>query len=222
MQNNILSKGCVLTKNNKTNALSNFVDLLKHLIHFTRNCFFVLLVLIALTVSIALVDSVVNQFRNKKLPALIDTYEIVSPSMTPTIKVDDAIMIRRIDYKSLKKGDIITFKSSDPRLNGMVITHRINEVLKDSKGNISFITKGDNNYSVDDAEVLPENIYGKVFVKIPFYNAIKRTITNPLIIVGIIVILLGLIINRNKKGKNRQISEEIELLTFEDEYVEVL
>lgn len=222
MQDNMLSKDYILSKTSKTNVMSKFVDLLKHLVHLIRNCFLVLLALITLTVSIVLVDSIVNQFRNKKLPALIDTYEIVSPSMTPTIKVNDAIMIRRVDYKSLKKGDIITFKSSDQRLNGMVITHRINEVLKDEKGNISFITKGDNNYSVDDTEVLPENIYGKVVVKIPFYNVIKKTISNPLIIVGIIVILLALIINSNKKGKNRQKSEEIELLTFDDEYVEVL
>lgn len=222
MQDNTLSKKYTLSKNSKLNYMSSFVDLLKHFIHFTRNCFFILLTLVALTVSIVLVDNVINQFRDKKLPALIDTYEIVSPSMTPTIKVNDAILVRRVNYKSLKKGDIITFKSSDPRLNGMVITHRINEVLKDKNGNISFITKGDNNYSVDDAEVLPENIYGKVAVKIPFYNVIKKTISNPLIIAGIIVILLGLIINRNKKIRNMQSGEEIELLTFDDECVEIL
>lgn len=222
MQDNVMSKDYFSSKNSSSGFMSNFVDLLKHLIHFTRNCLFVILILIATVVSITLIDGVINQFRSQKLPALIDTYEIVSPSMTPTIKVNDAIMIRRVDYKSLKKGDIITFKSSDPRLNGMIITHRINEIVKDEKGKVSFITKGDNNYSIDDALVLPENIYGKVVTKVPFYSTIKKVISNPLIIGSIIIILLLLIINRSKKDKNINTDQEIELLSFDDEKLEII
>ena len=222
MQDNILSKDYYLSKKRNATAMSNIVDLLKHLLHFTRNCLFVVLILVSFLVSITLIDSVINQFRSEKLPALIDTYEIVSPSMTPTIKVNEAIMVRRVDYKSLKKGDIITFKSSDSRLNGMVITHRINEIVKDKNGKISFITKGDNNYSVDDAMVLPENIYGKVVTKIPFYSTIKKVISNPLIIISIITILVVLIINRNKKNKRSIYEDEIELLSFEEEKLEII
>lgn len=222
MQGNILSNGYITQKNNKTSILSNVVDLLKRFAHFIRNIFIVLLVFVTALVSIVLVDKGINAFRNEKLPALLDTYVIATPSMTPTIKVDDAILVRRVDYKNLKKGDIITFKSSDPRLNGMIITHRINEVVEDSNGNISFITKGDNNTFVDDAKVLPQNIYGKVVTKVPFYSTIKNIISNPIVIALFIVVMVAIIVNRNKKSRNITKKEEIELLTFDEEAIEII
>ena len=91
-----------------------------------------------------------------------------------------------------------------------------------AKGKVSFITKGDNNYSIDDALVLPENIYGKVVTKVPFYSTIKKVISNPLIIGSIIIILLLLIINRSKKDKNINTDQEIELLSFDDEKLEII
>ena len=222
MQDNVMSNGYVASNNSKTNTMSNVVDLLKHALHFIRNILLTLLIFITFIISIVLVDKGINVFRNEKLPALLDTYVIATPSMTPTIKVDDAILVRRVDYKSLKKGDIITFKSSDSRLNGMVITHRINEVITDENGNITFVTKGDNNKNVDDAQVLPENIYGKVMVKVPFYSAIKKTISNPIVISLVIVVMVALIVNRNKKSKKIEKEEEIELLTFDEEAIEII
>ena len=222
MQDNVLSKGYISSNNKKTINMSKNVDLLKHFIHLIRNCLLVLTVLISLLISVILVDNIVNQFRDKKLPAILDTYEIVSPSMTPTIKVGDTIMVRRVDYKTLKKGDIITFKSSDSRLNGIIITHRINEVLKDSNGNITFVTKGDNNYDVDDSVVLPQNIYGKVVVKLPFFTTIKKNISNPIVIALIFVLIIGTIVNRKKKYNKKEKHEEIELLDFKEEKIEII
>lgn len=222
MQDNVLSNGYVTSKNSKTNALSNIVDLLKHFVRFVRNIFVVLLAFVTILVSIVLIDKGINAFRSEKLPALLDTYVIATPSMTPTIKVDDAVLVRRVDYKDLKKGDIITFKSSDPRFDGMIITHRINEIVKDSNGNISFTTKGDNNVVVDDAKVLPENIYGKVVTKVPFYSTIKSLISNPIVIALFIVVMVALIVNHNKKSRNITKKEEIELLTFDEEAIEII
>ena len=222
MQDNVLSNSYTRSKNSKTSILSNVVDLLKHFVHFVRNIFLVSLAFVTIIISVVLVDKGINAFRNEKLPALLDTYVIATPSMTPTIKVDDAILVRRVDYKDLKKGDIITFKSSDPRLNGMIITHRINEVVTDGNGNVTFITKGDNNSVVDDAAVLPQNIYGKVVTKVPFYNTIKNIISNPKIIALFIVVMVALIVNRNKKNKIAPKKEEIELLTFDEEAIEII
>ncbi len=221
MQDKTLSKNYINSKFFKTKAMSNIVDLLMHFTHLLRNFVFALIIIIAFVISIVLVDKGINAFRTEKLPALIDTYQIVSPSMTPTIKVDETVMVRRVDYKNLKKGDIITFKSSDPRLNGMVITHRINEVVKDKNGNVSFITKGDNNQFVDEAKVLPSNIYGKVVVKIPFFATIKNMFSNPIFIAVVILILFGLIVSRNKK-KYTDKEEEVELLSFDEENIEII
>lgn len=222
MQDNTLSNGYITSKNNKTSIMSNVVDLLKSLAHLVRNFLLVLLAFVTIIVSVVLVDKVINVFRDEKLPALLDTYVIATPSMTPTIKVDDAILVRRVDYKDLKKGDIITFKSSDPRLNGMIITHRINEIVKDGNDNVTFITKGDNNTVVDDATVLPQNIYGKVVTIVPFYSIFKNIISNPIVVALFIVVMVALIVNRNKKSTIVNEKEEIELLTFDEETIEII
>lgn len=222
MQDNTLSNGYIVSKSNKTNIMSNIVNLLKLLAHLVRNFLLVLLVFVTIVISVVLVDKGINAFRDEKLPALLDTYVIATPSMTPTIKVDDAILVRRVDYKTLKKGDIITFKSSDSRLNGMIITHRINEVVKDENGNVTFITKGDNNTAVDDARVLPQNVYGKVVTIVPFYSTLKNLISNPIVIALFIVFIVALIVNRNKKSKISTKTEEIELLTFDEEAIEII
>ena len=221
MNNNILSKTYVSSSNNKTNIVSNIVDLLKHFLHIVINCFFALIIVISAFILIVLIDKGINVFRTEQLPALFDTYEIVSPSMTPTIKVNDAIMIKRTNYKKLKKGDIITFKSSDSRLNGMIITHRINDIITSSNGDIRFITKGDNNATVDDAPVLPKNIYGKVITKVPFYSQIKSLVGNPIFLAVVIVILFGLIVNKTKKNKDIE-KEEIELLDYNEREIEII
>lgn len=222
MQDNTLSNGYITSKNNKTSIMSNVVDLLKSLAHLVRNFLLVLLAFVTIIVSVVLVDKGINVFRDEKLPALLDTYVIATPSMTPTIKVDDAILVRRVDYKDLKKGDIITFKSSDPRLNGMIITHRINEIVKDGNDNVTFITKGDNNTVVDDATVLPQNIYGKVVTIVPFYSIFKNIISNPIVVALFIVVMVALIVNRNKKSTIVNEKEEIELLTFDEETIEII
>lgn len=222
MQDNTLSNGYITSKNNKTSIMSNIVDLLKSLAHLVRNFLLVLLAFVTIIVSVVLVDKVINVFRDEKLPALLDTYVIATPSMTPTIKVDDAILVRRVDYKDLKKGDIITFKSSDPRLNGMIITHRINEIVKDGNDNVTFITKGDNNTVVDDVAVLPQNIYGKVVTIVPFYSIFKNIISNPIVVALFIVVMVALIVNRNKKSTIVNEKEEIELLTFDEETIEII
>ena len=58
-------------------------------------------------------------------PPLYSTYMIVSPSMVPTINVNDAIVVKRIDHDNYKVGDIITFSSIDDNYKGLMITHRI-------------------------------------------------------------------------------------------------
>ena len=55
----------------------------------------------------------------------ISFYTIVSPSMNPTIKVNDAIIVKRDNNDKYIVGDIISFYSTEYDSNGMVITHRI-------------------------------------------------------------------------------------------------
>lgn len=97
---------------------------------------------------------------------LYGSYVIVSQSMTPTIKVKDAIVIKRCNEDEIKIGDVITYKSNDPITEGMMITHRVIEI-NESNGTKYFITKGDNNSLRDELEVYPYQVYGKVVIRIP-------------------------------------------------------
>ena len=87
--------------------------------------------------------------------------------MLPEIQVKDVVVTKKVDAAELEKGDIITFASSDSRFLGTIITHRIIKKNQDKDGNITFQTQGDNNNVADSALVQPNNIYGKVILKIP-------------------------------------------------------
>lgn len=100
-------------------------------------------------------------------PPLYSAYVIISPSMEPTIRVRDAIIVQKTSASKLKKGDIITFNSTDERFSGVTITHRVVEVIKDTKGNPMFRTKGDNNNVEDATLVRDEDLVGRVILKIP-------------------------------------------------------
>ena len=69
---------------------------------------------------------------------------------------------RTTELDQLREGDIINF-----RREGIVITHRILRIQKDAAGNLSFITKGDNNVSEDQEAVLPNDINGPVVKVLP-------------------------------------------------------
>lgn len=85
---------------------------------------------------------------------------VESDSMAPTFVENDLIIDREIDdISSLQKGDVITFWTL---INGQKVknTHRIVEV-NEVNGNVSFVTKGDNNGINDSLAVYPADIIGK-------------------------------------------------------------
>lgn len=144
--------------------------------------FLYILVLILLAVMILFtlyfIDAHKNMKAGVKKHPLFGAYIIISPSMVPTIKVEDAIVIQRKEANELKVGDIITFLSSDPRYSGLTITHRIVGIEKSKKGDLYYKTKGDNNNTEDSALVSYRNVYGKVIVTIPKIGYLQRILTN--------------------------------------------
>ena len=132
---------------------------------------------------------------DSKLP-IYSAYVIVSPSMVPTINVNDGVVVQRVDKQgNLNIGDIITFSSKDIRYSGLTITHRIVGKQTIQNGNLVYRTKGDNNKSEDSSLVSFGDIYGKVLFKVPSVGILYKFITNPFgfiisIIIPIIVILV--------------------------------
>ena len=149
---------------------------------------------------------------------------VLSGSMETQISSGDIVIVKEVDKNTLKKGDIIAFKSND-----IVITHRIDEiVIEDNK--VKYITKGDNNNTRDEGIVLPEQIEGIFKCNIPKLGNFAIFIQTP---IGILVclsipIILLIIIGWNDSRKNteeinqklnkqKEMEKEIEMLKQQNE-----
>lgn len=86
----------------------------------------------------------------------ITTHIVISDSMEPNIHVNDIIIIKESD--SYNVGDVITYISDE----GRSITHRIIDI--DFGG---YIVKGDDNPNRDPGTIRPEQIVGKMILRIP-------------------------------------------------------
>ncbi len=118
---------------------------------------------------------------------------VISPSMDPEYKIGDIVIIKETDTSELKKGDVITFSSLDPVLQGGPVTHRINNIIEEN-GVVKFETKGDANKVVDSDLVTEDRIYGKVQFKIPAVGKAVNFLQTNRIAFFLVVILPMLVI----------------------------
>lgn len=123
-------------------------------------------------------------------------YTIISPSMEPNVRVYDVVVdLNVFNENNIKKGDIITFISNSNVSKGLTVTHRVVDVITNSDGTKSYITKGDNNNKADQAPVNYKDVLGKVLFKIPQLGRIQFLLANKFgWILIILVPALGVII----------------------------
>ena len=125
-------------------------------------------------------DLFFNVYSGKYQNPMFGFYIIVTPSMVPTINVNDGIVIKRVNHDGYNIGDIISFDSSDLVFNGLTVTHRIvdKEIISNDKS--FYTTKGDNNYINDPSKVSTDSIYGKVILIIPKMGYIRNVFSSPI------------------------------------------
>lgn len=121
------------------------------------------------------------------------TMRVLSGSMEPTIKTNSLIVVKKTNSENLKEGDIISFISSDPSLQGNINTHRVVEAVKGDNG-IEFITKGDNNDRNDVYTVKEENVVGEVIYHSYILGVIFSFISKPQVFFFLITVPLILLI----------------------------
>jgi len=92
---------------------------------------------------------------------------IRSGSMEPTIETLSGFIYDKVDVENVKKDDIIVFNWVDENgaflvsENGNIrVIHRVVDIAKDDNGNISLITRGDNNLEDDSMPVTSHNFVG--------------------------------------------------------------
>lgn len=140
----------------------------------------------------------------------IELYTVTSESMSPRIKVNDIIVIKK-GYKNeqYKIGNIITFKRSD----GELITHRIVDVTTSNLVR-AYITKGDNN-AIEDKEIVKyDQIVGRVILTMPKLGSVIALLKNKAFFSLCIAFLILIIIydkkNRNKILERKKVREKYE------------
>ena len=191
---------------NKNNTIFSKIT---YMSHFVLRAFLIALLCLILGFGLLVFVYIGDLVLNNTNP-LFSTYVIVSPSMVPTIKIDDAIIVKRVDNDKYKVGDIITFESNDDNYKGLAITHRIVDKQNLDADTSIYTTKGDNNMIIDPVSVRTDSIYGKVMFKVPSVGKIQEFFSHPanyllcLLIAGFIFIVYDvtrIFVFMNKKRK---------------------
>ena len=90
---------------------------------------------------------------------------VLTDSMYPVIESGDLILCHTAEADEIKVDDVISFY--DPMGNGTsVVTHRVLEI-REENGELSFITKGDNNNVEDQKPVPADALIGIYQSRIP-------------------------------------------------------
>jgi len=126
-------------------------------------------------------------------------FEVQTGSMQGTIDAGDWILVK--DTKSVKVGDIVTYRHSND-----FITHRIIE----SYGG-TFVTKGDANNAADEP-IDQSQIVGKVVKTMAGFGFLRKTLFNPVVIILLIITLylFNLTFKQGKSNFDLKIEELIE------------
>lgn len=108
-------------------------------------------------------------------------YGILSGSMEPKYPVGSLIYVEPKEASEIEVGDVITFKMAAD--SEVVATHR---VVKKDDISMSFVTKGDNNDSIDSSPVSYDRLIGEAVFCIPMLGYVADFIQSSYGIIGCI------------------------------------
>ena len=119
-------------------------------------------------------------------------FRVMTGSMEPEIREDSLLVVKKTPPEDIVPGDVISFFSPDPMLEGAVNTHRVVRIEKEN-GRTQFITKGDANVIEDTYPVDASALVGKAVFKSYWLGKTVSLLSNPLVF-GIIILLPLLVI----------------------------
>lgn len=103
-------------------------------------------------------------------------FTILTGSMKGVYDINDIVLVKEVDKKTLKVGDDIAYLGEKDSYKGKIVTHRIINI--ENKNNQMIIhTKGVSNI-LEDPVITNNKIYGKVESKLTFISLINKTIKN--------------------------------------------
>lgn len=180
-----------------------------------------LILALALTIALSVYSKVTgNQvFQTTVLWVLTDSMEDAIPARS-------YILVKAVDPREIREGDIITFYSRDPAISGSLNSHRVVEIIGDHE---AFRTKGDNNPAADAYTVPATDVVARYVRNLPALTVFGRLFaTTGGLIVTFLLILVScgawLVLQfmgnarREKDAEiRRRIDEEVRRLQQNDE-----
>lgn len=140
----------------------------------------VALIVVALGIMLFTIISVTTFDQQDRSLFGYKLFIVLSDSMRATdFEAGDLILVEKVDTKSLKPGDIVSYVSTNPDNYGKTVTHKIREIRRDDNGNLGFITYGTTTGVNDDGVVTEGNILGIYRMRFPkvgkFFSFLKTT-----------------------------------------------
>lgn len=126
-------------------------------------------------------------------------FRVMTGSMEPAIPTNAVIVTHAVDPDEIEVGDVISYFSKDPALNGAVNTHRVVAIYEEA-GTIFYQTRGDANNADDLYPPTANDIIGEVVFSSYLLGVAVRLISNPLVFFPLILVplLILLILNLTK------------------------
>lgn len=157
-----------------------------------------IVVALAVAMMIFTIISATTLDRNNRSLFGRKMFIVNSDSMKATdFAAGDLILVKEVDPKTLKEGDIISYTSTNTENFGKLVTHKIRKLTTTASGDPGFITYGTTTGEDDKAVVTYPYIVGKYTGKIPkmghFFQFLKTT---PGYIVCILVPFMLLILSQ--------------------------
>ena len=103
---------------------------------------------------------------------------IMGGSMSPALSTGSIAFVQPVDSREIGAGDMIAFSPAAAQ-EPLIVTHRVVEV-SDSKGVLSFQTKGDSNNESDRDSVISTDVMGVVRFHLPLVGYLLHFIKQPL------------------------------------------
>ena len=190
------------------------IKIIKIIYKIIRIIFKTILAITLVSVVILATQTLINK---DKIPSImgVEVLQVVSESMKGTLNINDVIIAKKVEVKSLNVGDIIVFKK-----DGAVITHRITNIVK-RYDKLEFETKGDANNTPDKGTVKEENIEGKYICTIKYIGNILKFIKTPIgltLVVTIPIITMLFVIMKERRATELKAIRREKRLKYDIEY----
>ncbi len=120
-------------------------------------------------------------------------YTVASGSMIPTYNIGDTLLIKEMSSENIKVGDAVTYMGETGGVDGLIITHQVQQVDIDENGKYSFHTKGIAN-NIEDPIVYEEQVLGKVVHKFFILSIIGRVTTSMPLLFAFVAIPVAILV----------------------------